>query len=321
MSRFGALLWIVTALSACGGAPTGPSALPDAPSGAAPAGASTTLTFVSGETHQPITEASVVVDGRSYSVDASGRVALSSAPSASAALEAEAPGFLLRETLLRDDLFSLWPKVSPTGLDEEYTARLVYSCTGAPCASGGEPMIRVPQRAVVIVPSAAFLADADARESHEGAARLLTAAAEGAVTFTVAAARVSGAVIVETSVDPLDPDLVALHAAAVTRRTVDAGSAITRATVTVRSLELARRLPLMLHELGHTFGLAHSPRRGDVMWSGPELYSSTDFSAPEKLAIALMLQRTPGNRFPDHDPGLATQSMAPRVSVIACEGR
>ena len=39
------------------------------------------------------------------------------------------------------------------------------------------------------------------------------------------------------------------------------------------------------------------------MWNGPELYESSDLSGREKLAVALMLQRASGNRFPDSEDG------------------
>jgi hypothetical protein len=108
----------------------------------------------------------------------------------------------------------------------------------------------------------------------------------------------------------------------VTRRDY-AGAAIARARITLRSVSLARRLPLLIHELGHAFGLAHSPRLGDVMWNGPELYDSIDLSPREKVVVALMLQRASGNRFPDNeDVLLATRSssLGP-TPVISCFDR
>jgi hypothetical protein len=53
-----------------------------------------------------------------------------------------------------------------------------------------------------------------------------------------------------------------------------------------------------LHELGHTFGLRHSRDQNDLMGPGSE---PREFSAKEKLIIRLMLQRRPGNIFPDTD--------------------
>jgi hypothetical protein len=73
-----------------------------------------------------------------------------------------------------------------------------------------------------------------------------------------------------------------------------------------------------MHE--HAFGLGHSPRPGDVMWNGPELYAARDYSARERLAIDLMLQRRAGNRYPDVDPSLAltASGWAGGTSLVAC---
>jgi hypothetical protein len=233
-------------------------------------------------------------------------------------VDASASGFLERRTRFRSSLLSLWPKVSPTGLDEEYSARLVYNCSEATCPSAGQPLARILQGPVFVVPSAEIRSDPVAREIHEQAAALMTAATGGAVTFTVAESAPPGAVTVSTWIDPSDPVLLQLGAAGVARRQIDSRAAITGATVALRSRELARRLPLVLHELGHTFGLGHSPRIGDVMWNGPEIYELADFSPRERLAVDLMLQRSPGNRFPDSDDGVLAGSSRPRNLVLAC---
>jgi hypothetical protein len=121
-------------------------------------------------------------------------------------------------------------------------------------------------------------------------------------------------------IDPQDPVIVAQGAGAVTRRQVSAGSLIRGVSILFRSLDLARRLPLALHELGHAFGLSHSPRVGDMMWNGPEIYSQFDYSARERLAMVLMLQRAPGNRYPDDGRGAAAaQKSGPgHTSEMAC---
>ncbi len=312
MRRFLALLSLASGLVAChAGSPTGPS-----PAAAVPA--LHDLTFISGETQQPVAGASVVVDGRPYTTDGVGRITLLEGSSAATDVDASASGFLERRTLLRSSRMSLWPKVSPTGLDEEYSARLVYSCSEATCPSTGQPLARVLQGPVFVVPSAEIRSDPVALETHELAAALMTAATGGEVTFTLAASAQPGAVNVSTWIDPSDPILLQLGAAGVTRRQTDSRATIVGATVAIRSRELARRLPLVLHELGHTFGLGHSPHPGDIMWNGPEIYQLGDFSPRESLAAGLMLQRSPGNRFPDSDDGLLAGSGRPRTLVLAC---
>ena len=59
---------------------------------------------------------------------------------------------------------------------------------------------------------------------------------------------------------------------------------------------LSRRVTL--HELGHTFGLRHSKDEDDLMCPGS---APRAFNPKEKLLMRLMLQRRPGNIFPDTD--------------------
>jgi hypothetical protein len=327
MRQFLGLLTLASGLVACqGGSPTAPT-----PAAAVPAVPAVTgvpavqaahalhaLTFISGETQQPVAGASVLVGGRPYTTDAAGKIALLVVSSAATDVDASASGFLERRTRFRSSLMSLWPKVSPTGLDEEYSARLVYNCSEATCPSAGQPLARILQGPVFVVPSAEIRSDPVALETQQQAAALMTTATGGEVTFRVAESAPSGAVTVSTWIDPSDPVLLQLGAAGVTRRQIDSRAAITGATVALRSRELARRLPLVLHELGHTFGLGHSPRIGDLMWNGPEIYELGDFSPRERLAVDLMLQRSPGNRFPDSDDGVVAGSSRPRNLVLAC---
>jgi hypothetical protein len=272
-----------------------------------------TLTFVSGESQLPLAAARFTTEGRSYVTDVSGVVALERGTE----LNIEASGFLERRALARGDRFSLWPRVSATGLDEEYTARLVYNCAAPGCPDGGEPLGRVNQGAVTLVPSRELLGDRAALGAIDEAAHLWTAATRGEVVFALGPAS-AGGTIVELDVDPADPAILSKGAAGVTRRQYS-GSSVVRARITLRSIDLARRIPLSIHEIGHAFGLAHSPRVGDVMWSGPELYDARDLSAREKLAVALMLQRSSGNRFPDTEEGIAgVRGASSRVSVVTC---
>lgn len=311
-----ALVVLLPGVVACGGgqSPTAPR-LPEASSVAAPP---VVLTFVSGETQQPVASAVVAVEGRRYTTDAEGRVTLDPAPSSQAELDVEAPTFFLRRTLHRSDRFTLWPRQSPTGLDEEYTARLVYAC-GASCDGGGEPLLRVLSGSVLVSPAPELQANPAVMASHRAAADLLSAATHGAVMFSVTSSG-AGGLAVTTRVDPNDPAIVSMAAAAVTRRFLGSHGEILEASIVFRSFSLARRVPLVLHELGHVFGLGHSPRSGDVMWAGPELYETSDFSPREKLAIDLMLQRLPGNRFPDSDESVMSgaASAARGPSVLFC---
>jgi hypothetical protein len=325
-----AFLAVASGLVAChGGSPTTPTpaaappaltlaATAPAPMLAAAVNTLHDLTFISGETQQPVAGARVLVDGAPYTTDGAGKIALHSFSPRVRDVDVSASGFLERRALFRSSLLSLWPKVSPTGLDEEYSARLVYNCTEATCSSAGQPLARVLQGPVFVVPSAEIQSDPEALQIHEQAAALLTTATGGVVTYTVADAAPPGALTVTTWIDPNDPILLQLGAGGVTRRQIDSRGAITGATIALRSRELALRLPLVLHELGHTFGLGHSPRIGDVMFNGPEIYDLSDFSPRERLAVDLMLQRSPGNRFPDSDDGVVVSSNRARTQVLAC---
>lgn len=294
-----------------GGAVSSPSA---------PDGGPAVLTFVSGETQQPVAGARVVVAGQTYTTDASGRVVIGGA---APDIDVEAPEFLERRALPGADAFSLWPRQSPTGLDEEATARMVYGCAALACGSG-QSLVRLAKGEAVLVPSPEIQADVVAMDVLEEAARQLSSATNGQVTMVISTEGARpGIVTITVGIDPQDPVIVAQGAGAVTRRQVSSGSLIRGASILFRSLELARRLPLALHELGHAFGLSHSARVGDMMWNGPEIYNQFDYSARERLAMALMLQRTPGNRYPDDGRGAAgVQSTAPPVlSALACVPR
>src|SRR5262249_41514884 len=84
------------------------------------------LPFSSGENQQPVGAAKVTVDGRTYVTGGSGQVAVDRG---SREVDVQAPGFLERRASFSGDRFSLWPQLSPTGLDVEFTARVVYNCT------------------------------------------------------------------------------------------------------------------------------------------------------------------------------------------------
>jgi hypothetical protein len=141
------------------------------------------LTFVSGETKQPVAGAHVVVAGQTYTTDAAGRAFI---VGTTADLDVDAPEFLERRTMPGSEAFSLWPRQSPTGLDEEATARMVYGCAALACG-GGESLVRLAIGEAILVPSREIQADAAAMEVLEDAARRLASATEGAVSLVIVA--------------------------------------------------------------------------------------------------------------------------------------
>jgi hypothetical protein len=317
-------VWVLSGCHSSSG-PTAPIAATDIPGAtSAPPVAGTldagiTLRFVSAETSTPAAGVDVSVDGRRYRTDSSGEIRLSEAVALPVAVEASSGEYLLRETVIRsrDDLrHSLWPRHSPTGLDEELTRRLVYTE-----ATGGAPgALRLRRLGpgtvrVSVVPSSRIARDQEAWRAHETAAEALTAATGGAVTFVVEAAA-SSSVTIQTSIDPNDPAM--RNHAALAYRQIEA-SQITGGRVVFVSLEVARMLAVVTHELGHTFGLEHSSDANDLMHpivSGPK-----GLSRRETLAMGLMLQRRPGNRFPDNDRDDVGALGGKRTEVVACADR
>jgi Matrixin len=315
-------LWLpgVWILAACGGqTPTAPrigtSDLNPTNTGAAPMAGGTVLTFVSGENGAAAGGVDVVigVNHERYRTDGSGQIRLSDNLTLPASLEAVSEEYLQRETVLRFDngtSLTLWPRHSPTGLDEASTRRIVYT-EAAGGAAGARPMHRVLPGRVSVVPDPALRADADAMAAHEAAAEALTAATKGEVEFVVEATPTSG-MVVRTMVDASDPAMNG-HAA-LTYRTVD-GGVITGARVVFLSQDLAHLPAIVTHELGHSFGLEHSDDPTDLMY--PVVSPGRTLSMRESLIIDLMLKRPPGNRFPDNDRD-GGNGASRTVEVVAC---
>ena len=91
---------------------------------------------------------------------------------------------------------------------------------------------------------------------------------------------------------------------------------ITRCEVVYRDIEVVRS-NTTLHELGHTFGLNHSPDRAEIM-GVRRLGAPEQFSPRERLAMTLMLKRPPGNLFPDNDRQAPALRALGETSRIVC---
>jgi hypothetical protein len=255
----------------------------------------------------------VSVGPNNYQTDTTGSVRLANDTTLPAAVQADSPEFLLRETVVRtgdDHVLSLWPRRSPTGLTEDLTRQLVYT-DAAGGATGAMPLHRLNPGTVSIVPSRELLDDADAMVAHRNAAAALTSATHGLVQFQVEASP-SSSVVVQTGIDPSDPNMGG-HAALTYRYT--SGGQITDARTVFLSMDVARMTAVVMHELGHSFGLEHSSDARDLMY--PMVSAGKQLSSRETLAIDLMLKRRLGNRFPDDDrEGPAAQGRT--VEIVAC---
>ena len=260
-----------------------------------------TVRIVSGETGRPVTGARVVIAGREHVSDDSGQLTLEELASNGVSVDIEAPGFLDRQTIVRrgeQTTFELWPSESPTRLDSDYTRALVYLSASLGDQGEIEPLDRpsLDVGRVAIVPTGAIPLDPRAMQTLRDAAAEMTNALGGAVVYSVG--EDPGAVPITLLVEPQNESIVDENLRAFTRCWMTR-LVITRCEIVFRDVEVARS-NTTLHELGHTFGLNHSPDRSEVM-GVRRVRSPEGFSPRERLAMTLMLKRLPGNLFPDND--------------------
>lgn len=318
-------MWVVLLPSlfnpACGGKTPAPVAPTAAPTPRAPA----TLVVVSGETGQPVSGASVVIAGQTLRADASGQVAVPSTSSVGAFVDLVSPGFLDRQTLLREGAapprVTLWPSTSlASGLDQHFTATLVYTSTSDGSLIGGQAMrrIRAGTTAVYVVLSANLQSDAESVSWHQLGADSIVAATGGKVIYQLSASPPAGATVINVSYDPSNAGCTGTVRGFSSART--AGGEIVGGTIVYCAAD-APRSGTVVHELGHSFGLFHSPNRQDVMFPTFVSGRSEVYTPREALAMRLMMDRAAGTRFPDNDRETnGVGALADGVHVIRCAG-
>jgi hypothetical protein len=274
-------------LSACGG--HGPAS----PSGVA----LSHIRVVAGDTGAPVAGAEVVVGGHSVTTTAGGEVPIDTAMSG--LIQIQSAGFLRREALIGTGAgdFSLWPVRGD--YSQPYIESLLYrpsTSTGTGSGSPDHALNRVLDGRVSIVPSGVISADAAALAVVQQGIAIVNEAAAGHVVFSLDSVA-SSPVAFTLSIDPGMAD-----GAFTERRVKDDVIVGGRIRFSRRSgFDPIRDVRYVAHELGHVLGLEHSMLPSDMMYFAVGADSPTTFTDNERMSIRLLLQRRPGNRYPDTD--------------------
>jgi hypothetical protein len=271
------------ALGACGGGgrtATGSTPVVTTPPATAPpaTATSTTPTAIDG-----ITGAAV------------GAAFTPAAPARSAAVQAQAAGYLLRDQVFDGTPIALWPGTL------EYVDELVYDWE---FTDGSFRMVRWEQPFVVTL-------DGDLATDQQVVDKTREVIAE--IT------RVTG---VPLTIGPGGPVVVAIDPSVADQDAVAYADLRFRgATVIGADVRFARRQEItggarsdyrntLLHEMGHVMGLGHSPSTRDVMTPGAGPGTRVAEFQPDEAACLTMMyfHRRAGNLMPDRDPALGTRA-------------
>jgi transposase len=165
-------------------------------------------------------------------------------------------------------------------------------------------------RRLAIEPSQEIQADPDAMAAHSRAAEYINAATDGRTVVSVGGV---ADLKVPTRIDPAYEKCTGPWR--LVARVWVTDHETTRAEIVFCS-ELPSRLALPIaHELGHVFGLRHSPVPADVMFPHYSPGSDHGFSPREVLTMSLLCLRRGGNSWPDNDRAITGGARKERLFV------
>jgi hypothetical protein len=145
----------------------------------------------------------------------------------------------------------------------------------------------------------AGLQDAGVEDAHRAAIARLNGAVAGTVLYALAPSAPGSGVSFSSELDPADPNCTAGDVTRAATYVNHANDEIVGGRMVFCNVDSARDTLLVLHELGHTYGLNHSVSAHDVMFC--QMGRPAAFAAREVLLMGLMRTRRPGNRWPDND--------------------
>lgn len=225
---------------------------------------------------------------------------------------ASAPGYLLRETVQRGGVLTLWPTAPTAGyyMPEEYIHQMVYGWSPAPWTDRllrwGEPLVLGLGPGLADVPGAAGQVDRVVMELAKMpwvSARRTDILAEAMVVYDISADAGTATTVAYAQIH-------------------SRGWTTIRAEAMFQDVITFFRFSTALHETGHVLGLMHSPRSTDLMQSArlPWAQRAQTFSGHETALLAMMYaHRRPGNAWPDRDLDLGAMAGIERMLTIRCE--